>query len=343
MSATVPDLTQTPPAASKGGRALRLAGLTVVGLLLTGLLVSLLDWTGTDYTYLAAYTVLQFVVLATAWNILGGYAGYVNFGVAGFFAIGCYSTVVIYKTIQLPLLLAIPVGGVLAGIVGFGTGYLTLRLRGVFFSIATLALAVLLQTLVINWTFVGGARGTYVMRPDSVDFFGSYTRFLFIVMLALAIGSVIIARLVANSWLGRGLAAIRDDETAAECCGVPGLRLKLMATTISGVLMGMAGAPFPYFITYIDPNTAFSLSIAVNSIAMPLIGGTGHWIGPVIGALLLGSLQQIMTVTVSSALNLMIVGILLVVFVAVAPNGIVGAWKRLSERAWIQRLLRRRA
>jgi branched-chain amino acid transport system permease protein len=335
---------QAAEAIPAGSRAARLAGIILAGLVLVGLTVGLLDWTGTDYAYLAAYTVLQFVVLATAWNILGGYAGYVNFGTAAFFAIGCYTTVVIYKTIQLPLLLAIPIGGLMAGIVGFGTGYLTLRLRGVFFSIATLALAVLLQTLVVNWTFVGGARGVYVLRPEALSIFGSYTRFLFIVMLALAIGSVLIARMVANSWLGRGLAAIRDDETAAECCGVPGLRLKLIATTLSGALMGMAGAPFPYFITYVDPGTAFSLSVAVNSIAMPLIGGTGHWIGPVLGALLLGSVQQVITVTVSSALNLMIVGILLVVFVAVAPNGIVGAWKRLSERgSWIHRLLRRRA
>jgi branched-chain amino acid transport system permease protein len=303
-----------------------------------------LDRTGTDYIYLAAYTVLQFVVLSTAWNILGGYAGYVNFGSAAFFAIGCYTTVVIYKTVQLPLLVAMPIGGLIAGIGGLGTGYLTLRLRGVFFSIATLALAVLLQTLVVNWSFVGGARGVYVLRPQSVGILGSYTRFLFIVMLALAAGSVLIARLVAHSRLGRGLAAIRDDETAAECAGVPALRLKLIATTLSGALMGMAGVPFPYFITYVDPATVFSLSVAVNSVAMPLIGGTVHWSGPVLGALLLGSLQQLVTVTVSSSLNLMIVGVLLVVFVALAPNGIVGIFRRLPERrSWIQRFLQRKA
>ena len=93
---------------------------------------------------------------------------------------------------------------------------------------------------------------------------------------------------------------LRDDETAAECSGVPSLRIKLMATTLSGALLALAGAPFPYFITYVDPNTAFSLTIAVNTIAMPLIGGTGTWLGPVIGALLLGSLQQFATVTISS-------------------------------------------
>lgn len=290
-----------------------------------------LDWLGTDYAYLAAYTVLQFVVLATAWNILGGYAGYVNFGSAGFFAIGVYTSVVAYQTVDLPILATIPLAAAAAGLVGFATGYLTLRLRGVFFSIATLALAIVLQTLVVNWEWVGGARGVYVLRPQTVPFFGSYAHYLFVVMLVLAMVSVLIARAVEQSWLGRGLAAIRDDEMAAECSGVPSLRMKLIATTISGALMGVAGVPFPYFITYVDPNTAFSLSIAVNTIAMPLIGGTTTWAGPVIGALLIGSLQQFVTVTISSVANLLVVGALLVLFVVVAPNGIVGLVQGLRE------------
>jgi branched-chain amino acid transport system permease protein len=314
-----------------GSRRQSLAAIAA-GTIIVAAIFMVLDWLAIDYAYLAAYTVLQFVVLATAWNILGGYAGYVNFGSAGFFAIGVYTSVVVYQTIQLPIILTIPLAAAAAGLVGLGTGYLTLRLRGVFFSIATLALAVVLQTLVVNWEFVGGARGVYVLRPQSVPVFGSYARYLFAIMLGLAIGSVIVARIVENSWLGRGLAAIRDDEVAAECAGVPSLRLKLLATTISGALMGVAGAPFPYFITYVDPSTAFSLSIAVNTIAMPLIGGTTTWLGPVLGALLIGSLQQFMTVTISSAANLLIVGVLLVVFITIAPNGIIGLVAQLRER-----------
>ena len=310
----------------------RTLAIVAIGAVLVVATFAGLDWLGTDYAYLAAYTVLQYVVLATAWNILGGYAGYVNFGSAGFFALGVYTSVVIYKTLQLPILLTFPFAAAVAGLVGLGTGYLTLRLRGVYFSIATLALAVVLHTLVVNWDFVGGSRGVYVLRPQDVPFFGSYARYLFAVMLGLAIVSVLIARFVEHSWLGRGLAALRDDETAAECSGIPALRLKLIATVLSGAMMGMAGAPFPYFITYVDPKTAFGLDIAVNTIAMPLIGGTTTWVGPVIGALLLGTLQQVSTVTISSALNLMIVGVLLVVFITVAPNGIVGLLKGWRER-----------
>jgi len=139
--------------------------------------------------------------------------------------------------------------------------------------------------------------------------------------------------MIERSRLGYGFACIRDDELAAEASGVPTLKLKLIATTISGALMGMAGAPFPYYIGYVEPGSAFGLAYAVNSIAMPMIGGTTSWIGPLVGAILLGTVQQVATVTISSAVNLLIVGVLLVGFVIVAPNGIVGlVQQRLRER-----------
>ena len=277
-----------------------------------------------DYVFFAGYTVLQFIVLATAWNILGGYTGYVNFGSAAFFALGAYATVFLHKLYPLPIPLLILVGGAVSGIVGLGMGYLTLRLRGAFFAIATLALAVVLQTLIVNWDYVGGSRGAYIIRPNEIALVGPYIQYLFLVMLALVVIALTIARGIERSRLGYGFATIRDDELAAEASGVPTLRLKLIATTLSGALMGMAGAPFPYYIGYLQPSSAFGLEYAVNSIAMPMIGGTTSWIGPLIGAILLGSLQQIATVTISSAVNLLIVGLLLVAFVIIAPNGIVG-------------------
>jgi branched-chain amino acid transport system permease protein len=286
---------------------------------------------GNDYVFFAGYVVLQYVVLSTAWNILGGYCGYVNFGSAAFFALGAYSTVAVYKlvtenefTYRVPIPILILIAGVVSGLVGLGMGYLTLRLRGAFFAIATLALAVVLQTLVVNWDFVGGSRGAYIIRPEEIAFIGPYIRYLFLCMLLLAVAAITIARLIERSRLGYGFATIRDDELAAEASGVPTLKLKLIATTISGALMGMAGAPFPYYIGYLEPSSAFGLAYAVNSIAMPMIGGTTSWVGPLIGALLLGIIQQVATVTISSAVNLLIVGLLLVGFVIIAPKGIVG-------------------
>jgi branched-chain amino acid transport system permease protein len=311
-----------------------------------------------DYLFFAGYVVLQFIVLATAWNILGGYCGYVNFGSAAFFAIGAYASVALLKLganldryapaaladalrplfpLSIPVLVVI--GGIAAGIVGLAMGYLTLRLRGVFFAIATLAMAVVLQTLVINWDFVGGSRGAYIIRPASFQFGPlqlHYVQYLFLVMLLLAVLALSVARMIEGSRLGFGFATIRDDEMAAEAAGVPTLRLKLIATTLSGAFMGMAGAPFPYYIGYIEPGGAFGLPYAVNSIAMPMIGGTNSWAGPLIGAILLGSLQQIATVTISSAVNLLIVGVLLVAFVIIAPNGIVGLvqnWRRSRSKS----------
>ena len=293
-------------------------------------------WLKLDYFYFAGYTILQYIVLATAWNILGGYCGYVNFGSAAFFALGAYSSVFMHKFYPLPVPVLIVIGAVVSGIVGFGMGYLTLRLRGAFFAIATLALAVVLQTLVVNWDYVGGSRGAYIIRPETIEFAGlqiNYIEYLFVLMLILAVVALATARTIERSQLGFGFATIRDDELAAEASGVPTLRLKLIATTLSGAFMGMAGAPFPYYIGYLQPQSAFGLEYAVNSIAMPMIGGTTSWIGPLVGSILLGSLQQIATVTISSAVNLLIVGLLLVAFVIIAPNGLVGlVQERLRAR-----------
>jgi branched-chain amino acid transport system permease protein len=302
-----------------------------------GLLVlAFAHWLKLDYFYFAGYTILQFIVLATAWNILGGYCGYVNFGSAAFFALGAYSAVFLHKLYPLPIPFLIVISAVVSGTVGFGMGYLTLRLRGAFFAIATLALSVVLQTLVVNWAYVGGSRGAYIIRPETIEFAGiqfNYIEYLFVLMLVLAVVALATTRTIERSQLGFGFATIRDDELAAEASGVPTLRLKLIATTLSGAFMGMAGAPFPYYISYLQPASAFGLEYTVNSIAMPMIGGTTSWVGPLLGAVLLGSLQQYATVTISSAVNLLIVGLMLVGFVILAPNGLVGlVQERLYRR-----------
>jgi branched-chain amino acid transport system permease protein len=291
-------------------------------LLLAGLISTRLGVS--PYLFFAGYVVLQYVVLATAWNILGGYAGYVNFGVAGFFGIGVYSTVVVTKLGGLPLPLEIAVAALVAGLAGLGMGYLTLRLRGVFFSIATLALAIVVQTLVLNWDFVGGARGATIAVPASTTGFSNYVHWLFVGMLVLSAIAVSTARWIERGWIGRGLAAIRDDEDSAECSGVPTLRLKLLATTLSGALMGAAGASYPLYVGYVDPYSAFSLSLAVNTVAMPLVGGMRDWRGPVAGAVLLGTVQVVTGVTSLSEISQLLIGALLVLFVILAPNGLMG-------------------
>jgi len=309
----------------------RLRYFIPLAILVAAIVYVIARMTANEFLFHAGYVVLQFVVLATAWNILGGYCGYVNFGSAAFFAVGAYTSVFFYNFYPLPIPVLIVIGGVIAGIIGFGMGYLTLRLRGVFFAIATLAMAVVLQTLVVNWDYVGGSRGAYILRGEKVPIIGSYEEYLFLLMLILSVIAVVIARAIEGSRLGYGFATIRDDELAAEAAGVPTLKLKLIATTISGGLMGMAGAPFPYLVSYIEPASGFSLNYAVNSIAMPMIGGTTSWLGPLIGAVLLGSIQQYTQVTISSAVNLLIVGLVLIAFVIIAPKGIVGFFQERAK------------
>jgi branched-chain amino acid transport system permease protein len=285
-----------------------------------------------EYFFYAGYVVLQYVVLATAWNILGGYAGYVNFGTAAFFAIGAYSTAAIYKIVELPIPLFIVIAAVICGAVGLGVGYLTLRLKGVYFSIATLALSVVVQTIVTNWEYVGGSRGTYVIVSDEYALFGGLVPFLFMNMLLLAVVAATVAHGIEHSDFGSGLTAIKDDEQAAEAAGVPTLRMKLIATALSGSFMGMAGSLLPFYVSYLDPASTFNLAYTVNSVAMPIVGGMTGWLGPVIGAVLLGTIQQAATVTISSAANLLIVGVLLITFVVVAPTGILGILEKLGKK-----------
>jgi branched-chain amino acid transport system permease protein len=299
-------------------------GAAVAIILAVGLALSGLN----EYFFFAAFVVLTFVVLSTAWNILGGYAGYVNFGTSAFFGVGAYTAVVLFKWLGAPLGAQIAAGAVMGGLLGFGVGLLTLRLRGIFFAIATVAVVFIMETLMINWRYVGGATGLQLIRPEAMALFGTYTRMLFVVMAIMAVAAVALARYIQTSWIGRGLRAIRDSEEAAEASGVPTLRLKLVACVVSGALMGCAGAPMPMYLAFIEPASTFSLNYAIGALAAPMIGGTTHWLGPVVGAILLSSLQQIVTVTISGEMNVLVIGVLLVAFVVLAPEGIIGFFKR---------------
>lgn len=293
--------------------------LAALGLALSGI---------NEYVFFAGFVVLTFVVLATAWNILGGYAGYVNFGTPAFFGLGAYSAAVLFKAFGAPLVLQIAAGAMMGGLLGFGVGLLTLRLRGIFFAIATVAVIFIMETLMVNWRYVGGATGMQLLRPPVPEVFGTYTRMLFVVMAVMAVAAVSIARYVQESWIGRGLRAIRDSEEAAECSGVPTLKLKLFACVVSGALMGAAGAPMPMYLSFIEPASTFNLSYTIGALGGAIIGGMSHWVGPIVGAVLLGSLQQIVTVTISGEVNVLVVGVLLVLFVVVAPEGIFGLFKK---------------
>jgi branched-chain amino acid transport system permease protein len=287
---------------------------------------------GNEYPFFAGYVILQFVVLSVAWSILGGYAGYVNFGTNAFFGVGVYTAVLLLKTFEAPLLVQIAVAALIGSLLGFGVGLLTLRMRGIFFSIATIALAIIIETSVTNWRYVGGAAGIQLQRPPVMPLFDSYVKMLFFVQAVLVVVAVATTRAIQNSRIGRGLQALRDDELAAECTGVPTLRLKLLACVVSGALISAGGAPAALYLQYANPESAFNLNYSVSVLAMSLIGGTAHWIGPVLGAILLGVTQQLLAVTISSEVNVLVLGFMLVLFVVGAPKGILGLLNRLPRR-----------
>jgi branched-chain amino acid transport system permease protein len=296
----------------------------VAALLMTGLIRN-------EYPFFAGYVILQFIVLAVAWSILGGYAGYVNFGTNAFFGIGVYTAVFLAKAFEAPLVVQIATAAVVGSLLGLGIGLLTLRMQGIFFSIATIALAIIIETTITNWRYVGGAAGIQLQRPPVTPPFDGYVQMLFFVQALLVVLAVAISRYIQSSWIGRGLQALRDDELAAECTGVPTLRLKVLACVISGALMCAAGAPAAMYLQYADPSSAFNLNYSVSVLAMSLIGGTAHWLGPVVGAILLGSTQQLLTVTISSEVNVLVLGVMLVLFVVGAPEGLIGLLKKIRK------------
>jgi branched-chain amino acid transport system permease protein len=267
---------------------------------------------GNEYPFFAGYVILQFVVLSVAWSILGGYAGYVNFGTNAFFGVGVYTAVLLVEAFGAPLGVQIAVAALVGSLLGLGVGLLTMRMRGIFFSIATIALAIIIETSVTNWRFVGGAAGIQLQRPPVTPPFDSYVKMLFFVQALLVV------------------IAVATDELAAECTGVPTLRLKLLACAISGALISAGGAPAAMYLQYADPSSAFNLNYSVSVLAMSLIGGTAHWVGPVLGAILLGVTQQLLAVTISSEVNVLVLGIMLVLFVVAAPKGIIGLFHRRS-------------
>jgi branched-chain amino acid transport system permease protein len=302
------------------------AALFLAGALLMTQIVS------NQYPFFACYVILQFIVLAVAWSILGGYAGYVNFGTAAFFGMGVYTAVFLFKAFGAPLFVQIAAAAAVGALMGFALGLLTMRMQGIFFSIATIAATIIIETAITNWRFVGGAAGIQLQRPEVMAPFDNYVEMLFFVQALLVVLAVAVSRYIQKSWMGRGLQALKDDELAAECTGVPTLRLKLMACVISGALMCAAGAPAAMYLQYADPASAFNLNYSVSTLAMSLIGGTAHWAGPVIGAIVLSSTQQLLTVTISSEVNVLVLGVMLVLFVVAAPEGIIGLVRKVRRK-----------
>lgn len=261
------------------------------------------------------YSVFFWITQATSWNIFSGYSGYFSFGQGAFYGLGLYATgnlVVNYGTSLLP---ALPVGGLIGGLVALATGLLVFRLRklsGEIFALFSLAVALALGALANNWSFIDGGRGIPIGSVDYPSWLGSTTEMLYYLALVLAVVSVGLAAAIQYSRLGSGLFAIRDDERVAEGIGVPTFRFKLWMFALNGVLAGVSGALHAVQVNFISPQTAFGITVPLFVILMSVVGGRRHWAGPVVGAVVIYTVSDRLTGAGFTELSQIVLGVLLI-------------------------------
>jgi branched-chain amino acid transport system permease protein len=318
---TAPSVVKT-----RAGDKIRTIFATVIFLALLLFPVTQLIQGGMNYwLHLLLYT-FMYITMASSWNILGGYTGYVSLGHNVFFAAGAYLAAIlwVYKGIS-PFIIA-PVAGVLALVIGLIFGLITLRTSGSAFIISTIALTMLLSILLDKWKLAGGANGlslNLIDLPISTAKLPFYYGFLLLAAL-----TVYVSYRIRHSKFGLGLRAISQDETKAEVAGIPTNNYKILAFAISGLFVGVAGALWVYYLTYLRPGLFLNIGIAANMVLMSLIGGKGTVAGPVLGAVILIATNEFFVSQLgSSALNIVATGVLLILVLLFFPEGIIGTLK----------------
>jgi branched-chain amino acid transport system permease protein len=284
--------------------------------------------------------VLFFAFLGVAWNLLGGYAGQFSFGHAAFFGIGAYTSTLLLVRFGLSPWLGFLAGGALAAVFGCFAGYLAFRygLRGPYFALVTLAFAEMLRLVALNWTVVGGPMGILIPLPRAGDAlwrlqFPDKLPYYYL-MLALLGLALWLNRTIEHARLGHVLAAIRENEDAAEASGVDTLAAKLWAMAFSAFLTALGGTFYAQYFSFIDPTLAFGPAVSVEILLRPIVGGPGTLIGPVLGSLVLTPLSELTRRLIRGrpGLDVMVYGAVLVAVVTFLPGGLVGAWRRARRR-----------
>jgi branched-chain amino acid transport system permease protein len=272
--------------------------------------------------------VLLAAIGASAWNIVGGYAGQVSVGHAVFFGIGAYSAVVAYVYLGLPPIVGAPVGMVLSVAVAALIGVPTLRLSGHYFSMATIAVAELVRVLTSTSGFLGGAQGLGgpPMPRNMLDLsFISATPYYYI-FLAVLIGLLWVTYCIERGRMGFYLLAIKDSERAARSLGVPVGRYKLYAYMLSAAFTALAGSLYLTMFGFVDPESGFSLLISVKMLVMAALGGAGQLFGPLVGALILVPLEELSNSLLGgqgAGLTFMVYGAIIVIVARFLPSGLL--------------------
>jgi branched-chain amino acid transport system permease protein len=308
------------------------AGLGFLG---AGLLLALLPALRPPAYYETfLYLVFFWVALATSWNLISGYAGYFSFGHAAFFGAGVYTTATLTATYAMPFLWTLPVAGLVAALLGAGAGAVVFRVRGVrgeLFALLTLAITFVLSTIVLN-TPIDGGPGVFLAAVPVPLWLGSQNATLYLLSMAVALGSVAAAYGIQRSRWGAGLFAIHDDEDVAEVLGVPTYRYKLYAFASSCFIAGVVGGIYAIFVTYVTVPDVFSIGLAVDAIMMAALGGTRYWFGPAIGAAIVTGLTHALTGGQSAILNRALIGAILIAVIVFLPDGVAGGIARRFKR-----------
>jgi branched-chain amino acid transport system permease protein len=259
----------------------------IVGIIVAaGLLVVLVfPFTPVSGGFLRTVTVVVMAaVTAQAWNLIGGYTGYGAFGNVAFFGLGGYGTAICMTTLKMEFFPALAIGGAIAALYAVVLGVPILRLKGHYFSIATLGVAEATREIVANLADLTGG-GSGILLPISPDRPDVFNRFIYFTMLALLIGSILLTFFITRSKLGYGLVAIREDEDAARATGIDTTRYKVTAFGLNALITGLAGGVYAYWNSQLTPPDAFTLDVTLRAIIISIIGGPGTLFGPVIGAI----------------------------------------------------------
>ncbi|MBI2154709.1 MAG: branched-chain amino acid ABC transporter permease [Candidatus Rokubacteria bacterium] len=318
-----------------GPMAKRVAGgLVLLALLAFPLLVTL------PHRRHVMIMIFLYAMLATAWNILAGYCGQISLGHAIFFGLGAYTSTTLLKHAAISPWIGMLAGAAVAVVVSQAIGFPVFRLRGHYFAIATIALGEIIQTLFINWDWIGGARGVFVpiRRPDSFVYFQfneSKQNYYYIAlaMLALALG---VTRLLERSRAGFYFRAIREDQDAAASLGINVARFKQIAMGISAGLTALGGTFYAQYILFIDAESVLSLSLSILICLVAVLGGVGTLWGPLLGAAVLVPLSEGTRILLGGggkALDLLIYGGLIVLISVVQPGGLMALLRRAMGRA----------
>jgi len=274
-----------------------------------------------DSTVNLLVLIYLYITLATSWNILGGYTGQISLGHAAFFGIGSLIARLLWIK-GFPILPSILAGGLLAVAFALLIGAPAFRLRGVYFTIGTLALAQILNVTVGN-VFPNISS----LPPEQLVAYEMAPRYY--MMLGLAVVVISLTYLLVNSKLGLGMMSIREEEDAAESLGVSALKHKLLALGISAFFTGLAGGAFAYYHVSYYPQFAFTPAWSLDALTMVYIGGQGTILGPVIGAVFFVALKEFLALNVGEY-HLVIFGVLFVLVVLFLPGGIISAWEKIQ-------------